>query len=186
MFHFRILRAILAAFSVLGIVGLIHAQGEKTSIENCGDLSTQTDMNACAAAEAHKADVALNEAYRELLSKVNENKTASERVVAAERAWIAFRDAELAEEWPVAEGENPNLLYGSVHPFCYYNELAGMTWERVRTLKNLMTFHEGDLCSSGLAQRAQVEAPSTCNSAPGNAKAARFPSPRSHAAVAGE
>jgi uncharacterized protein YecT (DUF1311 family) len=39
------------------------------------------------------------------------------KVVAAEKAWIAFRDAELAAEWPVPEGENPNALYGSVHPF---------------------------------------------------------------------
>ena len=186
MLHFRALGAILAAFWLIDTVGVIHAQGEKTPIENCGNLSTQVEMNDCAAAEAHKADVALNVAYRELLGKVKENKTATERVVAAEKAWVVFRDAELAAEWPVGKGENPNLLYGSVHPLCYYNELARMTWERVKTLKDLMSYQDGDVCSSGLAQRNESDEPCTHSSAQGKAKVARSLNPRIHAAAAGQ
>lgn len=186
MLQVRALGAILAAFCFMGTVGVIHAQGEKTPIENCGDLATQRDMNDCAAAEAHKADVALNAAYRELLSKLKDNKTATEKVVAAQRAWIVFRDAELGAEWPVGKGENPNLLYGSVHPLCYYNELARMTRERAKTLKSLMTSQEGDVCSSGLAQRSKSNEPSTCHPAHGKAKAPRSSNRRIHAAVPGE
>jgi uncharacterized protein YecT (DUF1311 family) len=149
---------------LVGAAGLSHAQSEKTPIESCGNLHTQSEMNDCAATEAKKADTILNATYRQLLSKVRENKTATERVVAAERAWIVFRDAELAAEWPVPDGENPNTLYGSVHPLCYYNEFAAMTWERVKALKELMRHEEGDVCSSGLARSGQGEASRTCNS----------------------
>lgn len=148
-------RAILAVLCLMATLGATHAQDDKTPIETCGNLHTQAEMNDCAATEAKKADDALNVAYRKLLSKVKQNKTATEKLIAAEKAWVAFRDAELAAEWPVAEGENPNLLYGSVHPLCYYNELATMTWQRVKTLRDLMRNEEGDVCSSGLAQQDQ-------------------------------
>jgi hypothetical protein len=76
--------------------------------------------------------------------KVRENKSATVRVVTAEKARIVFRDAELAAEWPVAEGENPNLLYGSVHPLLQrtgHNDLG--TRESVERPDE-----EGDVCSS--------------------------------------
>jgi Uncharacterized protein conserved in bacteria len=136
---------------VLGGACFIQAQPEKRFAVNCGDFSTQTEMNECAAKQAKRADAALNATYRELIEKIKGDKTATERVIAAEKAWISFRDAELAAEWPVAKGENPNVLYGSVHPLCYFNELEAMTWERVKRLKELMQSAEGDVCSSGLA-----------------------------------
>ena len=148
---------------LLGYVIVSNAQDEEKVIERCGNLHTQAEMNDCAASEARKADVALNATYQELLSRVRENKTDREKVVAAEKAWVIFRDAELAAEWPVAEGENPNILYGSVHPFCYSLELATMTWDRVKTLKDLMQNEEGDVCGSGLAQIKQSDGPRTCN-----------------------
>ena len=160
---------ILAVIGVFGTLGSIHAQSERTPVEVCGDLHTQAEMNDCAAAEAKRADAALNATYRELLSKVKKNKTATQKVVAAEKAWIVFRDAELAAEWPVAEGENPNFLYGSVHPLCYSNELATMTWERVKTLRNLMRNEEGDVCASGLAHNGNADRPLGCNSGKGMA-----------------
>ncbi len=112
-------------------------------------------MNDCAAKEAKKADAALNVTYQRLVSQIKDNKTALEKLVTAEKAWIVFRDAELAAEWPVPEGESPNLLYGSVHPFCYSNEFTSMTLRRVTTLKELMAREEGDVCASGLALNSQ-------------------------------
>jgi uncharacterized protein YecT (DUF1311 family) len=141
-------------------------------------------MNDCAAAEAKRADAALNATYRDLLNKVKENRTASQKVVTAEKAWIVFRDAELAAEWPVAEGENPNFLYGSVHPLCYFNELATMTWERVKTLKNLMRNEEGDVCSSGLAQNGHDDGPRGCK--PTTGKARDSTNPRGVGRLSGE
>jgi uncharacterized protein YecT (DUF1311 family) len=133
-------------------VSFDFARAAKMPEKQCGDYGTQSEMNDCAAREAHKADEALNSTYRDLLGKLKSDKTATARMVAAEKAWIAFRDAELAADWPVADGENPNLLYGSVHPFCYYNELTALTLERLKTLSNRMKHEEeGDVCSIAIA-----------------------------------
>jgi uncharacterized protein YecT (DUF1311 family) len=129
-----------------------YAQAAKEPEKQCGDYGTQSAMNECAAREAHKAEDALNSAYRDLLNKLTGDKTATARVVAAENAWMAFRDAELAADWPVPDGENPNLLYGSVHPFCYYNERTALTLARLKTLSDRMQHEgEGDICSTSIA-----------------------------------
>ena len=133
-----------------GTAGWAHAQASKKPEKQCGDYATQSEMNDCAAQESRKADEALNATYQELISKIKSDSTATVKLIAAEKAWIAFRDAELAAEWPVPDGENPSLLYGSVHPFCYFNELTAMTLERQKTLKAFMRREEGDVCSSGL------------------------------------
>jgi len=146
----------LRAFAILlfiGHTGVVLAQ--KGKIEKpCGDYGTQSELNDCAAREAHEADEALNATYKQLLVRLQDDKTATARVVAAEKAWVIFRDAELAADWPAADGENPNLLYGSVHPFCYYNELAALTSARSKTLSDRMRHEqEGDVCSTAVASR---------------------------------
>jgi uncharacterized protein YecT (DUF1311 family) len=142
----------LAILFSLGRGSVGYAQSANESEKQCGDYGTQVEMNECAAMQAHKADEALNSTYRTLLSRLKGDKTATARVVAAEKAWITFRDAELAADWPIANGENPNLLYGSVHPFCYYNELARLTLERLKTLSDRMRHEEeGDVCSTAIA-----------------------------------
>lgn len=143
---------------------LCEAQTAKMPAKQCGDSDTQSEMNDCAARKAHEADDVLNSVYRELLGKIKNNNIATSKVIAAEKAWMAFRDAELAAKWPVPDGERANALYGSVHPFCYYSELEAMTWERVKRLKDLMRDEEGDVCASGLAQSGQSDGTRTCSS----------------------
>ena len=157
-------RTILVALSLLGSACLSVAQLDRAAVESCGSLHTQSEMNDCAASEAHKADDALNSTYQEVLGRLKSDKTATARIVAAEKAWIAFRDAELAADWPMADGANPNLLYGSVHPFCYYNTRTALTLERLKTLSDRMKHEEeGDVCSIAIAstQSRQTSRP-TC------------------------
>jgi uncharacterized protein YecT (DUF1311 family) len=166
--HAYVWRTILVTLSLLGSTCLSDAQLiDEATVENCGSLNTQSDMNDCAAREAHKADDALNSTYQEVLGKLKSDKTATARMVAAEKAWIAFRDAELAADWPVADGANPNLLYGSVHPFCYYNARTVLTLERLKTLKDRMKHEEeGNVCSIAIAStQSHQTSPPTCGSA---------------------
>jgi uncharacterized protein YecT (DUF1311 family) len=155
-----------ALFFNFGLACIGQAQSAKVPEKQCGDYDTQSEMNECAAREAHKADVALNATYKALIQELKGDKTAITKLVAAEKAWIAFRDAELAADWPVADGENPNLRYGSVHPFCYYNELSAMTQEREKTLRNRLHHEEGDVCTTAVASRRERdEAPRSCGTA---------------------
>ena len=161
-------RTIIVALSLLGSACLSDAQLDEAAVERCGNLHSQSEMSDCAASEAHKVDNALNSTYQEVLRKLKSNKTATARMVAAEKAWIAFRDAELAADWPVADGANPNLLYGSVHSFCYYNARTALTLERLKTLSDRMRHEEeGDVCSIAIAStRSRQDSPPSCGSAP--------------------
>ena len=114
----------------------------------CGKSGTQSAMNECAAKEAKSADQRLNAVYRAMLSKLKSNKVATQKLIAAQRAWIAFRDADLAAMWPVGSGENANQLYGSVHPFCYYLALTEITEQRTKELQQRSVHLEGDVCDT--------------------------------------
>jgi len=126
----------------------------KAQSKRCGSggHETQAELNQCAIDEFKNADKRLNETYKQLLDKLKNDKISQDKVIAAERAWLAFRDAELAAIWPVAPGEDPNIRYGSVHPFCYYEELTAMTERRTKELRDLMSPIEGDICGGALAK----------------------------------
>ena len=80
---------------------------------------TQADMNQCAAADYRKADAELTRAYRKL------EKTPELR--AAERAWIAYRDADCAYEAANDRG-------GSIAPMVTSMCLTARTRERIAVL----------------------------------------------------
>jgi uncharacterized protein YecT (DUF1311 family) len=73
-------------------VGLAQAPKKTPSCEETAQ--TQSDLTACAISGAQAADRRLNHAYREVLRYVDGDPQA--KLVAAERAWIAFRDADCA------------------------------------------------------------------------------------------
>ncbi len=53
-------------------------------------------MDECAAASFRKADAALNNTYRQIMSRLKNDENAKRQMTAAQRAWIGFRDAECA------------------------------------------------------------------------------------------
>jgi uncharacterized protein YecT (DUF1311 family) len=117
-----------------------------TKSKPCGEYGSQAEMNGCFAKEAQDADARLSATYRKLLSRIKDNKIALANAVAAERAWVAFRDAQLAALWPVASDTEIQSL-GTVHPMCYAMERKAMTEERIKQLRQQMKSKEGDVCA---------------------------------------
>lgn len=140
-----------ACFAVLYLCLPCLAQKRHWS-RPCGDYDTQSEMNQCAQDKATAADTKLNEAYAELLAKLKDDAFTRSKVVAAEKAWIAYRDADLAASWPLRPKEDPLLTYGSAHPLCYYTALAEITNQRTSVIQEWMTPREGDICSTQLAR----------------------------------
>ena len=62
--------------------------------QDCEAPGTQAEMNACAGIAYEEADAALNAAYAEVRARLDE--AGREQLVATQRAWIAFRDADCA------------------------------------------------------------------------------------------
>ena len=81
---------------------------------------TQFEMNQCAAAGAKRDDAELNRVYSKL--------TKSPELIAAERAWVAYRDAECTYESALDGGGSMASLTEST---CRSNR----TKERIKLLK---------------------------------------------------
>jgi uncharacterized protein YecT (DUF1311 family) len=74
---------------------VIAAPAAKPRPSDCFDTAViQPEINACAASKAAAADRRLNAAYREIMRFLEKEEQAE--LVKAQRAWIAFRDADCA------------------------------------------------------------------------------------------
>lgn len=102
---------------------------------------TQMEMNACASQEAGRADALLNDVYRKLLSKVAGQQEAIAKIKAAEKAWIAYRDAYMEAMYPAKDKQ---AEYGSSYPMEANLLLAKLTQRQVMALKELTEQYDGD------------------------------------------
>jgi uncharacterized protein YecT (DUF1311 family) len=108
----------------------------------CNDKAkTQTEMNACASDEAARSDAELNEVYRKLLSHATNQEEAVAKIKAAERAWIAYRDAYMDAMYPA---KNKQAEYGSIYPMEAALLRAKLTQRQVTALKELLQQYSGD------------------------------------------
>jgi uncharacterized protein YecT (DUF1311 family) len=109
---------------------------------------TQYDMNSCAGKNLEDEDLELKKVYQQVLKKYASDATLVSKLKASQRAWIAFRDAEMDARFP-----NPNG-YGSVFPMCDADIKADLTKERTKQLRVwLEGIEEGDVCTDAIATR---------------------------------
>ena len=78
---------------------------------------TQMEMNSCAASDYSRADEELNTVWRKLPK--------SKELLASQRAWIAYRDAECSFRKAQFEG-------GSIAPLIYSSCLSELTKQRTK------------------------------------------------------
>ena len=102
---------------------LVAASANDADGVDCAKAITQTDMNICAGNRSEAADKKLNDVYR----KVSADEEGKDKLKAAQRAWIVFRDAECTFETAESEG-------GSIHPLEYSMCLTALTKARTKQL----------------------------------------------------
>ncbi|MCD9028174.1 DUF1311 domain-containing protein [Luteimonas sp. BDR2-5] len=101
----------------------------------CNPDGSQLELNQCAAEELAEADAELNTVYRQVVASRNGDPVALDRLRAAQRLWIQLRDADLAAQFPLAEGQDPRLAYGSIYPLEFAAEKAELTRQRSAYLR---------------------------------------------------
>jgi uncharacterized protein YecT (DUF1311 family) len=101
----------------------------------------QAEMNACASDEAARVETELNRVYQKLLSQVASQPEATTKIKAAERAWIAYRDAYMDAMYPA---KNKQAEYGSIYPMEADLLRAKLTQRQVTALKELLQQYSGD------------------------------------------
>jgi uncharacterized protein YecT (DUF1311 family) len=130
--------AALAVIMVLGITGARAADAPPYPIIDCGKFSVQADLNQCNADNLQSADKALNKVYQALMAE-QDDAAAKERLKAAERAWIVYRDRQCDFE------AGPQETGGSMWPTLVTGCLEYKTAERIRELMSLRT------CTAGVS-----------------------------------
>ncbi len=92
-------------------------------------------MNACASDEAKREDDELNRIYKLLLFKVKHASVATTKIKAAQRAWVAYRDAYIDAIYPA---ENKQVEYGSMFPMEEALLRATLTHQHTAALRNIL------------------------------------------------
>ena len=106
--------------------------------EDCSSAQSQADMTACADRQFKQADAELNASYKQIMARLKDDADTSKLLVSAQKAWVAFRDAECSFSSSAAIG-------GSIHPMLVAQCREGLTRKRVDDLKVYLSCEEGDL-----------------------------------------
>src|SRR5205807_10485272 len=108
------------------LVACAFGQSTKKT-DACASAQTQADMNICWSNEYKSADATLNQVYRRLVSKLDdEEKTQLKEV---ETAWLKYRDANCDF---VADQYKGGTIRPMIDAIC----LADMTKNRTAELRN--------------------------------------------------
>ncbi|WP_312238579.1 lysozyme inhibitor LprI family protein [Stenotrophomonas sp.] len=109
---------------------------------------SQAGLNQCAGITARSADAELNRVYAQVLAANAQDKAFLDKLKASQRAWVAFRDAQIAARYPSPAD------YGSVLPMCQSGEYEQLTRDRVEQLKVWVAgVEEGDVCAGSYPMR---------------------------------
>ena len=109
---------------------------------------TQSESNEDACVTLKQADALLNKSFNQVLSEYKKNVPFIRKLRIAQRAWIAYRDAQLEALYP---SPNKRVEYGSVYPMCRCSALATLTTQRAEELKKWIDgAEEGDVCSGSI------------------------------------
>jgi uncharacterized protein YecT (DUF1311 family) len=131
----------------LRIAGLILMIAVFLSVSSM-HAQTQSDLDEQACGQFHKTDVAMNEIYSRVLKEYAKDGEFIAKLKMAQKAWTAFRDAQLEALFPKAKKQ---AEYGTVYPMCHCNDLQTLTEERTRQLKVWVDgIPEGDVCTGSV------------------------------------
>ncbi len=114
-------------FMLLSLLAGAFAFGQGKKTDPCASASTQFDLNECWGKEYKAADTTLNQVYRQLVSKLDDEGKAQLKEV--ESAWLKYRDANCGFVADQYKG-------GTIRPMIDAMCLADMTKNRTAELRN--------------------------------------------------
>jgi uncharacterized protein YecT (DUF1311 family) len=116
---------------------LVLASGAHAA-PSCDQATSQSALNECAGQAYKKSDAELNDVYKIVIVRLKDDGNVSRRLVAAQRSWVLFRDAECAFQSAGTEG-------GSAHLMAVNMCLDDQTRARTKTLRDYLKCKEGEL-----------------------------------------
>ena len=95
-------------------------------------------MNECAGKAFDEADAKLNDAYKQIEGRLKDDAASKKLLVDAQRAWIAFRDAECNFQG------GPRAEAGSMYPMVVASCQAALTNGRLKDLQGYLNCTDAD------------------------------------------
>ena len=108
------------------------------SANDCATAMDQRTMNECADKSYEKSDAELNALYKLIKQRLKDDTDTTKLLVAAQRAWVGFRNAECKFSTLALSG-------GSVYPVIYSGCVDRLTRKRIDDFKGYLMCEEGDL-----------------------------------------
>ena len=98
---------------------------------------TQTAMTECSGAESMRVDAELDLLVQQLVTVATEsgNQPAVIKILSAERAWVAYRDAYIAAMYPA---DDKQTEYGSIYPMEVNLLRARLTRNHMEDLRRML------------------------------------------------
>jgi uncharacterized protein YecT (DUF1311 family) len=125
----------------LFLLGLTMIAGASIArADECDKAADMASMNECLAKSYKRADDELNLLYQQLIGRVKQGGDWADThtaLVAAQRAWIAYREAECALVGSKTDGSFNTTVTTSC--------LTGVTVSRIKDFKRYLKCKEGDL-----------------------------------------
>ena len=138
--QFTARKSILMKFSALSLLFLFSS----SAFAQKESYHTQLEMNFAFMRAYDDADSILNATYRQVQQIYSSDSLFLQDLKTAQRAWIAFRDAQMAMTFPKRED---SAFRGSIEPTCYWNEKTMLTQDRINQLKQWINgVEQGELC----------------------------------------
>ncbi len=135
------MRSINLVTMFVGLLGLTNP----AQADECADPPNQLAMNECSGKAFEEADRKLNDTYQHIMSRVGDDAATKKLLVDAQRAWIAFRDAECMVRSSRGAG-------GSIYPLLVTTCRRFLTEDRLKDLQRYLNCQEDDFelpCISG-------------------------------------
>lgn len=105
--------------------------------DECENAQDQSAMTQCAERAYKASDAKLNTLYRQIEKRLGDDADAKRLLLKAERAWMAFRDAECGFSASAVTG-------GSAYPMVQATCLNDLTQKRIADLRRYLDCQEGD------------------------------------------
>jgi len=121
------MRLVIAVFCICLLASShIYGQGKRKA-DPCAKAQTQAEMSQCAGREYKAADLTLNQVYRQLVTKLDDEEKS--QLKEAQTAWLKYRDTN-------CEFVADQYKGGTMRPMILGYCLAEMTTNRTAELRN--------------------------------------------------
>src|SRR6185369_13463031 len=120
-------RTLLIILLLLSLAGVSTSAQKPKKTDPCANPQTQVEMTQCAAEAYKAADAVLNQVYRQLVAKLDDDEKA--QLKEAQTAWLKYRDTNCDFVADQYKG-------GTMRPMIYAGCLADVTKNRTSELRD--------------------------------------------------